>query len=186
MREINPTQEIRPRRKVSMPKSITFTIIVLMIAVLVLGAALAFGVIFSKPKAKPVTLDESKYYAVFLTNGQVYFGHLKNFNTANPELTDIYYLQLAQSPQPPAGEQKEGEQSKTEEQSKEEQPKTEGQPIEQKQGEQQQGLTLIKLGQELHGPEDSMILNKEHILFIEQLKEDGQVVKAIKEYKEKK
>lgn len=182
MREINPNpQEIRPRKKVFMPKSVTFTIIVVMIAVLVLGVILVYGVIFGKTKPKTITLDESKYYAVFLTNGQVYFGHLKNYGTENPELNDIYYLQLAQSPQPTEGEKKEGEQAQTTEQ----QPQVEGQPIKQQnqQAEEQKGLTLIKLGQELHGPEDSMIINKEQILFIEQLKADGQVVKAIERYK---
>jgi flagellar basal body-associated protein FliL len=183
MREINPTQEIRPRRK-SLPKSLVLTLIVVVLAALVLGAAMVYVTIFSKSKTTAIKLDESKYYAVFLSNGQVYFGHLKNYHTANPELTDIYYLQLAQSPQPTEGEKKEGEQAQTPEQ----QPQVEAQPIEQQnqQTGEQKGLTLIKLGQELHGPEDSMILNKEHILFVEQLKADGQVVKAIENYKEEK
>jgi len=41
---------------------------------------------------------------------------------------------------------------------------------------------LIKLGNEIHGPADSMIITKDHILFIEQLKDDSKVVRAIKEY----
>ena len=42
-----------------------------------------------------------------------------------------------------------------------------------------QSITLVKLGQELHGPVDEMHINRSQILFYEDLKSDGQVVKAI-------
>ena len=45
-------------------------------------------------------------------------------------------------------------------------------------------INLIKLGGELHGPIDEMKINREHILFIENLRDDSQVVQAIKRYKE--
>ena len=45
-------------------------------------------------------------------------------------------------------------------------------------------VNLIKLGGELHGPIDQMTINREHILFIEDLRADSQVVQAIKSYKE--
>ena len=44
-------------------------------------------------------------------------------------------------------------------------------------------VNLIKLGAELHGPADSMAINRDHILFIEDLRTDSQVVQAIKQYK---
>ncbi len=44
-------------------------------------------------------------------------------------------------------------------------------------------VNLIKLGAELHGPTDSMTINRDHILFVEDLREDSQVVTAIKQYK---
>lgn len=47
-------------------------------------------------------------------------------------------------------------------------------------------LSLIKLGNEAHGPEDRMMINKDHILFIEDLKGDGKVVQAIQDFKTKK
>lgn len=40
-------------------------------------------------------------------------------------------------------------------------------------------LNLIKLGSELHGPEDIMFIPKDRILFWENMKPDAQVVKAI-------
>lgn len=50
---------------------------------------------------------------------------------------------------------------------------------------QQSDVSLLKLGNELHGPEDWMEINREHILFIEKLKSDGKVAKAIDAYKQK-
>ncbi len=47
----------------------------------------------------------------------------------------------------------------------------------------QQNISLAKLGSEIHGPEDVMYIRAEHVMFWENLKEDGQVVKAITEYK---
>ncbi len=44
-------------------------------------------------------------------------------------------------------------------------------------------VSLAKLGSELHGPEDQMVLNRSEVQFWENLKNDGQVVKAITEYK---
>ncbi|HSW37758.1 MAG TPA: hypothetical protein VLG37_05340 [Candidatus Saccharimonadales bacterium] len=45
------------------------------------------------------------------------------------------------------------------------------------------GGSLIKLSNELHGPKDYMYIPKSQVLFVENLKDDGQVVKAIKSYK---
>lgn len=67
-------------------------------------------------------------------------------------LRDIYYLQRAQTPQPSGEEVGENK------------------------------LVLIKLGNELHGPEDYMKINKDHVIFIENLRPDSQVVKAIEKY----
>ena len=38
---------------------------------------------------------------------------------------------------------------------------------------------LIKLGSEIHGPEDLMVINRNQILFVENLKPTGQVSRAI-------
>ena len=102
--------------------------------------------------------DVSGYQAVFLTNGQVYFGKLSSSNTDYPVLTDIYYLQVVQPPL-------QGQQSGT------------------SAAQSQQSISLVKLGNELHGPVDEMHISKQQILFYEDLKTDGQVVKAIQAYK---
>ena len=40
-------------------------------------------------------------------------------------------------------------------------------------------ISLAKLGSEIHGPKDKMYINRDHVLFIENLKSDGETVKAI-------
>ncbi len=95
-----------------------------------------------------------KWQAVFLDNGQVYFGQAKNEDSETVILKDIYYLQVTKSLQPAEGN-----------------------------SAQQNEVSLVKLGNELHGPQDQMRINREHILFIEDLKTEGKVVKAIQRYK---
>ncbi|HEY4475454.1 MAG TPA: hypothetical protein VJB92_01900 [Candidatus Paceibacterota bacterium] len=94
-----------------------------------------------------------EYQAVFLTNNQVYFGKLVNRNSQYPVLKDIYYLQVTQTLQPRDENQ---------------------QPI--------PNLNLVKLGAEVHGPQDEMVINRDHIMFYEDLKEDSQVVRSIRQF----
>lgn len=101
----------------------------------------------------------SGYQAVFLTNGQVYFGKLSNMAGTYATMKDIYYLQVTQPPI--QGSQQDA--------------------AAQQQAQQQQ-LSLVKLGNELHGPVDEMQINRDQILFYEDIKEDGRVMQAIREY----
>ena len=99
-------------------------------------------------------INNSQYQAVFLSNGQVYFGKLERFYGFRPVLKDVYYLVINEPLQGQEGIE----------------------PV-------QPEYTLIKLGKELHGPEDTLILQKKHILFVENLKDSGKVVSAIKQAK---
>lgn len=91
--------------------------------------------------------DPSTYQAVFLSNDQIYFGHLKSGGSRESEyltLTDVYYVKV---------------------------------------GEDSVGR-VVKLGQiEPHKPTNEMILNREHILFWENLSSDSPVVQTIQGYK---
>ena len=100
-------------------------------------------------------IDTTKYQAVFMTNGQVYFGKLSDVTHTYADLTDVYYLQVQQSVQP-ATDDKESSQ-----------------------------VSLTKLGSELHGPTDKMHISRDQILFWENLKDDSTVVKAISDYQNK-
>ena len=129
-------------------------------SVLVLALALV-GFLFLERLKEGNTQPADKYQAVFLTNGQVYFGKLSNPTRDYLTLRDIYYLQVTQPPL-------QGSVGQTQQQA------TQG---------QQPQVSLVKLGNELHGPEDEMYISRSQLLFYEDLKEDGQVVKAIREYK---
>ncbi len=102
----------------------------------------------------------SDYTAVFLTNGQVYFGKMVADNTTMVDLRDIYYLQVNQNPQDTT--------------------KTDTKATDQNQ------VVLVKLGEELHGPTDRMRINKNQVIFTESVKSDSRVVKAIQDYQNKK
>lgn len=45
-------------------------------------------------------------------------------------------------------------------------------------------LQLIKLGNEVHGPEDLMIISRSQVLYMENLKSDGKVTQTINSYYE--
>ena len=90
--------------------------------------------------------DPDLYQAIFLSNDQIYFGHLKSESRESEylTLTDVYYVKVAED--------------------------STGQ--------------LVKLGQiEPHKPMNEMIINKEHILFWENLSPDSPVVRTIQGYK---
>ena len=101
----------------------------------------------------------SGYQAVFLTNGQVYFGKLSGADEDYVTLKDIYYLQVNQQLQPT------GTNTAT--------------PNQPAANQQQPQLTLVKLGNELHGPTDVMKISRSQVLFYEDLKSDGKVAQAI-------
>lgn len=131
------------------------------IAVLLVVAGLVAWLLMGR--SATTAIDSSKYQAVFFTNGQVYFGKLQAFNTEYMKLTDIYYLQ--------------SQQSGTEQGSKNPQQTTTS---------DQSNVQLIKLGDEIHGPQDEMILSKDQVLFYENLKSDGKVSQSIEKHKSSK
>lgn len=142
--------------------ALPWVILAVVVAILVVLGVLFRENLFGSGKSV-VGVDRSKasgYQAVFLTNGQVYFGKMSNLKSSYVTLTDIYYLQVIQQ-QP-----------------------LQGTPQEQQQQQQaQQQISLVKLGNELHGPVDEMHISQSQILFYEDLKEDGNVVQAIQQYK---
>ncbi len=104
-------------------------------------------------------IDSGKYQAVFFTNGQVYFGKLSILNDTHLKLTNVFYVQSQDD-------------NKTE--------KAVGEVA-----TNQSNMQLIKMGNEVHGPEDAMIINRDQVLFYENLKPDGKVSQTINEYKDK-
>ena len=123
-----------------------------MFVTLFVVAALALAAVFGRPLLQRGPslgdgIDRGAYQAVFLTGGQVFFGHA----TAGEEaiaLIDVFYL----APSSDAA-----------------QPQQLGQ--------------LIKRGSELHGPREPMVIELRQVLFVENMRDDSQVVQAIKRFK---
>jgi len=137
----------------------------ILLAIIIVIALVVLGFVYGPKFLPKKTSDLSGYTAVFLTNGQVYFGHLTRANSEYPELTDIFYLQVNQSLQSGAnGSTTPAATSSTD-------------------SNQQPQLSLVKLGNELHGPADQMFIGRDQILFYEYLKSDGKVAQAIQAYK---
>lgn len=98
-------------------------------------------------------VKNDKLQAVFLNGGQVYFGKIGDLNSKYLTMNNVYYLRVNQQVQP-----------------------------DQKQESANNDISLVKLGCELHGPEDAMVINREQVIFWENLKSDGQVAKAVDEF----
>lgn len=133
------------------------------IVVLVLFLALLLGTLsiwlartnsVNTGQAKQV--KSANYQAVFLNIGQVYFGKITNLNDKYLVLSDVFYVNCNTG--------------------------TSGNSTCQQNGNNT--YTLYKLGvNELHAPQDRMVINQSQVAYWENLKDTGKVVKAIEQYK---
>lgn len=98
-------------------------------------------------------VDNTKLQAVFLNTGQVYFGNVTSLNSKYFVLNNIYYLQTANT-----GAEANAANANT-------------------------SVSLVKLGCELHQPDDQMVINRDQVTFWENLHESGQVAKAVATFK---
>ncbi len=94
---------------------------------------------------------KTSWSAVFLTNGRTYFGNIVKQNSNRVVLRNVYYLQVQQNT-----------------------PAEEGQPP-------QSQVSLVGISDEFHLPESEMEITRAHILFIERLRKDSQVVATIEQ-----
>lgn len=94
----------------------------------------------------------ASYKAVFLTNGTSFFGRIKKMDANFITLEDVFYL------------------------------RTKTAPVQATAAASQNQLELVKLGDEIYGPEDVMLLNRRQILSVQDLKADSKVVAAIRNY----
>jgi hypothetical protein len=140
------------KTQTNMPSKRTVIIALISIAALILlsGAAMLVHSLIANGSVK-----SKQYQAVFLTNGQVYFGKLSDIDQPYVKLTSVYYplAQSAQSGSSASGSGSAGSLGSSQ---------------------------LVKLGGEVHAPEDQMNIAKAQILFWENIKDNGQVVQLIK------
>ena len=138
------------RNKSANPITRMVAIILSVIVLLVLGF---YGVKMLNHNEIMKGVNSSEYQAVFLTNGQAYFGKITDISGNFLTIKNIYYLQAGQTAQPKDATS------------------TSSTP-----------LSLVKLGSEIHGPEDQMNIARSQILFYENLKNNSQVVQAIQKH----
>jgi len=124
--------------------------------------ALIFVVIlfnfFSRENEKPVIEQvetKASWSAVVLTSGEVYYGLIADKNKNPVEIANVYY-----------------DYDKSADKSGDDQNKASG------------NLRLVKRGKESYGPDGSMTIYQAQIKYIETLKEDSKVLKAILDHEE--
>jgi hypothetical protein len=147
-----PTPTRQPKVKKHRRKPILGIIILVVIIVI---AGIGYKMVNQTSVASTIT--KSEYQAIFLTTGQVYFGKLTYVNGDYFKLTDIFYLQ-----------------SKTTDSTTSNDP--------QAATSSSDSDVLTKLGNEIHGPEDEMIISKAQVLFFENLKPTGKVSQLMTTY----
>lgn len=128
-------------------------------AVLIVAIAVAGWMFWPNNQNVAMTIDSDKYQAVFLSNGQVYFGRLSVVNSDYMKLTNVYYLerQLTSDGEGTAGEE-EGESTNP---------------------TGDNNFQLLKYSDVLYGSEDEMVISQDDIIRYENLRSDGVVAKAI-------
>jgi hypothetical protein len=107
------------------------------------------GIAFSNKTNEASYVSGDKLQAVFLQTGQVYFGKIDKINDKYIDMSGIYYLQTSSS-------------SSTSTTSSD-----------------NTNVSLVKLGCELHAPQDRMIITRDQVTFWENLQDSGQVAKAV-------
>ncbi len=157
---VNSNINVRPNKKIIL-------LLVIIIALVIIFSFSMNSLFFGSNSLGRLSnwADVTKYQAVFLTNGQVYFGKVADVNSQTLVLENIYYLRSNSALQTGLPAQA-GEATTT--------------------SQLADNFALIKLGNEIHGPLDRMSINLSQVLFTEDLKDNSTVVEAIKGYESRK
>lgn len=131
---------------------------------LVLISGLSAGAWFGRQTVAYAGIDTSRYQAVYLDNDNVYFGKVQVLLGGDLLLKDVFRVQAA--PDNNAA----GAGSTDTNDTGAAQPSSE--------------IRLIKPGKELHAPDDTMLINRSRVRFIENIGNDSSVTKAIKDYRD--
>ncbi len=117
----------------------------LLLVVVILGMMMWRGMGTKMPAS-------DRYQAVFMNNGQVFFGKLKNVQGPYMSLEKAYYTKKQDLPADATDEQKAAVAN---------------------------NVSLVKVGDEVYGPENSMMIRSDQVLFWQDLRGDSKVAKAI-------
>lgn len=144
---------VEPRKK-QKQRLPKWVLLIVALAVVLALAFTAWKLFFNGAGADGI--DHSKYQALFLSNGtitnNVYFGKLERTSDGYYKLTDAFYIKAAQA----------SSDSKA---------------------TASNDLTLAKLGDtEIYGPQDTVIIPREQVLYYQNMKDDSKIVAAITKY----
>lgn len=126
----------------------------LLAGVVILLAAIAYGVGHSGTDNEFSFVDKSKYQAVFLNSGQVYFGNVTALNSQYIHMSNIYYLTQAS-----------------------------GSDSSSSNSSNNYSLVKLGC-QQIHDPYDAMVINRSEVSFWENLQDNGKVVSSINQFKQ--
>jgi len=149
------------KKRLSDIKGMRVVSIVLLFSVTVLVIALVLYLVFWRNTSEKDYVAKDNMQAIFLNGGQVYFGKILGMNDKYIRVGGIFYLRVNQTVQP---KQEGGQQAAPND------------------------ISLVKLGCELHRPDNEMLINRDQVIFWENLKkEDGEntIPGAVKKYNEK-
>ena len=141
-----------------------------MLLVLVIAAS-CVGAFFACKYFAYQGVDTTRYQAVYLDNDNVYFGKVQYLVNGDMLLNDVFRVQAETD-------------SKTTSGSTSAQATTGASADTSTSQQAAPEIRLIKPGKELHAPDDIMLINKDKVLFIENLASDGVVTKAINDFYE--
>ena len=125
---------------------------VFILAFLIVGFTV-YSLFFKSQTGTQIAVKSQNWYAVKLVDGEIFYGQIKDTKTDPIVIANVYYNY---------------DQVKTKDG--------------QKTGDQAGSLKLVKRGQETHGPDGTMDIVRSQVLFMEPLKADSKVLKAILEY----
>ncbi|MFA5004449.1 MAG: hypothetical protein WC498_04205 [Candidatus Saccharimonadales bacterium] len=148
-----PKQDKKVNGKDSEAKWSRLLSAVVLFGIAILIAAVAFAFTRSETSAESKLVDGSKYQAVFLNNGQVYFGNVTALNSKYINLTHVYYLTQNSA--------------------------TDAKGVTTNNGYTLVKLGC----QQIHDPYDQMVINRDQVTFWENLVDKGTVVSKINEFK---
>ncbi len=149
-----PAGPAKSKKGADTTKLLRAGVIGLLFCVTILAVATIGYMAFAKDdSAQSGFVDDSKYQAVFLTNGQVYFGNVTDINNNFVRLNNIYYLTQNTTTATNGSATADG------------------------------NYTLVKLGcQQIHNPTDEMLISQNQVSFWENLEDKGKVVTSIKAF----
>ncbi len=121
---------------------------------IVIAVSVAGWFLYPTVRSLAIGIDSSRYQAVFFANGNVYFGKLEVTGGGYYKMSGVYYPQTQTDTAVEA----------------EDQPQS---------SSNQDSITLLRLSDAIHSPEDEMMISKDQILFFQNIEADSQVAQLI-------